>query len=209
MLTKLRKEIDVIDERLISLLKQRMEVVRQVGEVKKKNGEKFFIRSAREADMVRALIKKAGSDLPESLVVDVWRKLITAANMYEQPLHIVSQHPEYEYLVREYYNSEVPIIHFSQAKDVVAELDSGRAQIAIFALPPHHKDEWWKILPTHLHVFVRIPFVKKSAVRLVAVANKEPEESSENITLIAAEDGVKEVRGFYLESKEGRVLGHC
>ncbi|MBM3580311.1 MAG: hypothetical protein FJX34_06040 [Alphaproteobacteria bacterium] len=208
MLTKLRNEIDRIDEQLISLLKQRMKVVRYVGELKKKNGEKFFIRSAREADMVKALIKKAAGDLPESLVVDVWRKLITAANMCEQPLHIVSQHPEYEYLVREYYNSEVPITHFLQTKDVIAELDSGRAQIAIFALPPHHHEEWWKILPTHLRVFVRIPFIKKSATRLVAVANKEPEESSENVTLIATENGVKEVKGFCLESKEGMVLGH-
>ena len=44
-LAKLRVQIDQIDDKLISLLNERMEVVTKVGELKTSNGEKFFIRS--------------------------------------------------------------------------------------------------------------------------------------------------------------------
>ncbi len=207
MLKDLRKEIDAIDEQLISLLKQRMKVVKRVGALKKKDDIKFFIRSAREADMIKNLLKKSGKNLPKSLVVDIWRKLITAANMYEQPLHIASQHPEQEILLREYYNSEVPITHFKKAKDVIYALENEEALIGIFALPPHHKEEWWKILPEHLCVFTQIPFVAKSEIKLVAIAAKEPEKSNNDITLVCDKNGVTEIDGFHLKNS-CRILGH-
>ena len=68
MLKDLRKEIDAIDEQLISLFKQRMKVVKRVGVLKKKDDIKFFIRSAREADMIKNLLKKSGKNLPKSLL---------------------------------------------------------------------------------------------------------------------------------------------
>ncbi len=207
MLKDLRKEIDAIDEQLISLLEQRMKVVKKVGALKKKDNIKFFIRSAREADMIKDLLKKSGKNLPKSLIVDIWRKLITAANMHEQPLHIASQHPEQEILLREYYNSEVPITYFKKAKDIISALENDEALIGIFALPPYHKEEWWKILPEHLCVFTQIPFVAKSEIKLVAIAAKEPEKSKNDITLVCDKNGVNEVDGFHLKNSR-RILGH-
>lgn len=185
-----------------------MEVVKRVGAHKDSNGEKFLIRSAREADMIKALTKKAGKNLPKSLIVDIWRKLITAANMSEQPLQIASCHPENEQLIRGYYNSKIPISHFKNAKDVIDALKNNQAQIGIFALPPHQKDEWWKMLGSDLKVFAQIPFDEKSKIKLLAVAAKEPEESEEDITLISTKNGLTELDGFHLESELGDVVGH-
>lgn len=208
MLEKFRNEIDKIDEQLISLLKERIKIVKKVGAFKKKNGEKFFIRSAREADMIKNLIEKAGKDLPQNLIIDVWRKLITAANTLEQPIQLLSQHQEYEYLIREYYNSEVPLKFFKTTKEVISALKKNPARIAIFALPPHHKEKWWELLPNDFYVFAQIPFVKKSKIKLVAVAAKKPEKSSSDITLIQTKNDLKKVAGFHLSHKSGKVVGH-
>ncbi len=185
-----------------------MKVVKKVGALKKKNNEKFFIRSAREADMIKTLLKKAGKDLPKSLIIDIWRKLITAANMHEQPLRIASSHPEQEALLRDFYSSEVPITYFKKSKDVVSALKNGDALIGIFALPPHAAEKWWEILPDNFYVFAQIPFAEKSKIKLVAVADKEPEKSRDDVTLVVGKNGIIEVDGFHLTHKSGRVLGH-
>jgi chorismate mutase len=52
-----RSKIDVIDNKIINLLKSRMAIVARVAEFKKSNNYKFFIRSAREADMIKDLQK--------------------------------------------------------------------------------------------------------------------------------------------------------
>lgn len=183
-----------------------MKVVKKVGALKKKNGEKFFIRSSRESDMIKNLIKKAGKDLPKSLVVDVWRKLITAANMYEQPLTIATTNPEYESLIREYYSSDAPVKFFKKSSEVISALKSGKALIGIFAL--NDSKEWCEKLPENFRVFAQIPFMKKSKIRLVAVAEKVAEKSKDDVTLVLAKSGLKAVDGFHLTHKSGKVLGH-
>lgn len=206
MLENFRKEIDTIDEQLISLLKQRMKVVKKVGALKKKNDEKFFIRSARESDMIKNLIKKAGKNLPESLVVNVWRKLITAANMCEQPLTLAATNPEHETLIREFYSSDVPLKFFKKNSEVISALKSGKALIGIFALSD--AKDWCEKLPENFYIFARIPFSGKSKIKLVAVAEKKPEKSKDDVTLVLTKSGLKEVVGFHLTHKSGKVLGH-
>jgi chorismate mutase len=208
MLEDLRKEIDSIDEKLLSLLIKRIKIVKKVGTLKKKSGEKFFIRSAREADMIDVLIKKAGKNLPQNLVIDIWRKLITAANMLEQPISIFSQNPEYEHLIREYYNSSVPIKFLKTTREVISSLKKNGSGIAIFALPPHNQDSWWEQLPESFYVFTRIPYQKKSKINLVAVAAKKPEKSKGDVTLVAGKNSIIKVNGFHLTHKSGKVLGH-
>ncbi len=185
-----------------------MKVVKKVGAYKKGNGESFFIRSARESDMIKALIKKAGKDLSPDLIIDIWRKLITAANMHEQPIALFSQYQEYEYLIRNYYDLNVPLKFFESSEEVLNALKNNNAGIAIFALPPHNKDNWWELLEDGFYVFSKIPFSNKSKVSLVAVAAKNPEKSESDITLVHAKSGLKKIDGFYLDHQSGRVIGH-
>ena len=209
-LQALRDEIDKIDDQMVVLLAQRMAVILKVGELKKNNHDKFFIRSSREADMIKNLIKKSEKNFPKSLIVNIWRKIITAANMQEQPLHIAIHNPknisDYSYLVREYYSDAVPFTIFDSATSVVAEIEKGEAQIGIFALPvadfeevkkEDAKENWWISLANNrlgLRVFAKIPFVEfvdakqdQDKVQLVAIAAKEPEKSAEDISLLYVE----------------------
>jgi hypothetical protein len=208
-LLALREEINQIDNQIISLLMQRMNIITRVGELKKNNQEKFFIRSNREADMIKDLVKKSGNILPKTTIISIWRKIITTANIHEQPLAIAIHNPknipDYDYLVKEYYNELVPLQNFDSATNVVAEIEKDEAQIGIFALPHEigeekkedPKENWWISLANNrlgLKVFAKIPFYeivdqKKDLdkIELVAVAAKEPEKSSDDRSLIYLE----------------------
>ena len=199
-LAKLRTQIDQIDDKLISLLNERMEVVAKVGELKTSNGEKFFVRSAREADMIKDLVKKNNGKFPDKDIINIWRKIIAAANTFEQPLNIAlcdpKNIPDFKYLVRNYYNDEVKLISCTSATSVIADLEQEKAQIAIFALPSEEfqgegSKEWWISLANNqfgLKAYAQIPFATEdSSVRLVACAIKEPEQSRADNSLVYIE----------------------
>ncbi len=207
----LRHEIDKIDNQIIKLLSQRMEVVKQVGELKKNNNEKFFIRANREADMIKELIKKTDASFPKSVIVNIWRKIIASANMTEQSLKIVIHNPkniaDYAYLVKDYYNQEIPISLNDSVTKIVQEIESNEVQIAAFALPQADSDindkldiseNWWINLANNklgIRVFAKIPFIEiadkkleiSSDMNLVLVAVKEPEKSSQDNSLLYLE----------------------
>ncbi len=194
----LRQEIDEIDNQILDLLKARMSVIARVGEFKKKNGEKFFIKSNREADMIKNLIARSENKFPKELIITIWRKIITAANMMEQPLNIAIHNPnkipDYNYLIKEYYSDIVPIFDFDSVTNVVAEIEKQQAQIGIFALPKNEEniaEPWWIALANNksgIKVFAKIPFLAtKKDFDLLAVAIKEPEKSRADNSLIYVE----------------------
>ncbi len=206
----LRDQIDQIDNQIISLFAQRMEIIAKVSELKKGNHEKFFIKSSREADMVKALAKKVTANFPKLAIVNIWRKIITVANMTEQPIRIAIHNPknipDYAYLVKDYYSEAVPLYISDSATSVISELEKNEAQIGIFALPENVYEEpnkqaaqenWWIALANNrlgLKVFAKIPFVEfldedknRDQIKLVAVAAKEPEKSSDDNSLLYVE----------------------
>ncbi|NBV07124.1 MAG: hypothetical protein EBS06_07840 [Proteobacteria bacterium] len=212
-LLALRQEIDDVDDKIIQLLKQRMQIINRVGDLKKNSNERFFIRANREADMIKNLLLKADATFPKSAIVSIWRKIISAANMHEQSLKIAVHNPnkiaDYSYLLREYYYDAVPIQTHDSATNIVSELERGEAQIGIFALPQSSEikdkndiaENWWISLANNksgIKIFAKIPFVEFknppennfSKINLVALAIKEAEKSSADNSL------------FYLEIKK-------
>lgn len=209
-LCALRVEIDSIDDQIISLLEQRMKVVDRVASLKKSSGDKFFIRSSREADMIKDLIKKANPIIPKATIVSLWRKIITTANMHEQNLKIALHNPknipDFTYLVREYYNDAIAIINHDSVTNIVSEMEKGQAQIGVFALEGgknyeeknNISENWWINLANNkigLKVFAKIPFVEFSDEQkcsgnefsLVTVAIKKAEKSQEDNSLLYVE----------------------
>lgn len=205
-----REQIDEIDLKILNLLKDRMAVIKNVGDLKKSYNEKFYIRSNREADMIKNLVNLAENKFPKSAIINIWRKIITTANMNEQELRIAIHNPknisDYTYLIREYYNNDVPIINYDSANSVVSDLENNNSQIGIFALPSSNeesdkkedtKENWWISLANNrigLKIFAKIPFVEfeqkdknPNSIQLVATAIKEPEQSNSDNTIITIE----------------------
>ena len=226
-----REQIDEIDLKILNLLKDRMAVIKNVGDLKKSYNEKFYIRSNREADMIKNLVNLAENKFPKSAIINIWRKIITTANMNEQELRIAIHNPknisDYLYLIREYYNNDVPIINHDSANSVVSDLENNNAQIGIFALPSSNdesdkkedtKENWWISLANNrigLKIFAKIPFVEfeqkdknSNSIQLVATAIKEPEQSNSDNTIITIETSKEVTKSCIISAlKEAELDG--
>jgi chorismate mutase len=213
-LLQLRSKIDEIDNKIINLLNDRMQIIEEVAQFKKESGDKFFVRSAREADMIKNLVAKADKSIPKSTIVNIWRKIICSSNVLEQNLKIAIHNPnklvDYQYLVREYYGDFVPLETHESFTNIIAGIESGEIQIGIFALPDNsdHKGEnWWINMANNqndIKVFAKIPFIGNSQHQLVAIAAKSSEPSNEDATLL-----VMEIDSQFSKNLVEEILGNC
>ena len=86
-LAPLRDAIDSIDTQLVTLLNQRAEIARRVGEVKGTVGAPVF-RPEREAEVIRKVVAKSAGPLPDASVGAVFREIMSACRALERPLAI-------------------------------------------------------------------------------------------------------------------------
>ncbi|MFT5703650.1 MAG: chorismate mutase [Rickettsiales bacterium] len=196
-LLQLRSKIDEIDDKLINLLGQRIELVKEVGEYKKSINESFFVKSAREADMIKNLLLKANKSIPKSTIVNIWRKLIASANALEQDLKIAIFNPsniaDYQYLVREYYGDFIAFTQGADSSQILSDIENNHAQIAVFAVENDsiNQNIWWQYLAKNhckIKIFARIPFIGSSPYQLFVAAIKAPEKSQNDQTLAVVSD---------------------
>ncbi len=192
-----RKEIDEIDDKIINLLNQRINIVSKVKKIKEDNQDDFFIKSAREADMIKDLVKKSDKKIHKSIIANIWRKIITSSNMYEQPLTVALYSPNdnmsYQYLLRQYYADYIPINNCSNAQKVFSQLENNQAQIGALKVPNHNDEQenWWLNLAnssSSVKIFAKTPFFyQNNQEKLFILAKKEQEKSSSDTTIICLE----------------------
>ncbi len=193
-----RSEIDAIDNEIINLLRSRMAIIAKVAEFKSKNNYKFFIRSAREADMIKDLQKKCDFPFPKSAIFDIWRKIISSSNFLEQKLKITIHNPknipDYFYLVKQYYGDFLPINSQKSAKNIISQINKNQIQIGVFTLKQEtNNQKWWEIISnskSQAKIFALI--VKTNGAEktihaqndLFLVANKEAEKSKQDNSIL-------------------------
>ena len=85
-LTDLRKEIDRIDEAMHQLLIERSEIIDRLIAVKRsQDGGTSAFRPAREAEMMRRLVKRHKGILPLDTVESIWRVIISTFTYVQAP----------------------------------------------------------------------------------------------------------------------------
>ncbi len=197
-LLQFRQNIDQIDFEILDLLIKRADIVKDVKELKEQNNDKFFVKSAREADMIRNLIKKAEGKIPDQLILNIWRKIISFSNYFEQKINIAlhnpMKNPEFERILRSYYNDYIPITEIDNPATIFKDLEQGKFQIAYFALPKDDEEQynkWWINLANNqsgIRVFVKIPLFKNGfEYDLVGIAIKDDEQSDHDKSLLVIE----------------------
>ncbi len=85
-LAEIRQEIDEVDNKILSLLDQRSQIVERVKKIK--TGHIF--RPAREADMLRTLHQKYQGIYPFSAIYTIWREIIAATLRQEGKFNLVT-----------------------------------------------------------------------------------------------------------------------
>ncbi|MFN0192997.1 MAG: chorismate mutase [Aestuariivirga sp.] len=87
-LAEIRREIDEIDDGLIELLEQRFAATERVRLAKSSAATVLPIRPAREAEILRRLVKRAEGQLSSDLVLRIWRAILSASTLAQAPLTI-------------------------------------------------------------------------------------------------------------------------
>ena len=95
-LQQLRNEIDAIDSQILSLINQRLEIGKKVGEIKKKTGGSILDRT-RERNVIEKLSKINTGPADEELLRYFFNVIITATREIQKPKTISFLGPEASY----------------------------------------------------------------------------------------------------------------
>jgi chorismate mutase / prephenate dehydratase len=199
-LADLRADIDRIDRTIVDLLIERTDVVRSIAEVKGDRVDgRLAMRPAREAQILRHLVARAGDRFPRKVLVRMWRELLAATTRQQTPLSLAVHAPEGEPavwdLARDHFGSTTPITRSDTCGQAIRALSDGSATIAVLPLP-HDDESWWLALitsqPDRLRVFARLPFVSGRPGHgeepgALALGRLEPEASGDDLALLAIE----------------------
>ena len=107
-LEQLRAAIDGVDDRLLELLRERAELVEQVGRLKDRSGESYYAPEREEA-LLRRLVAANRSRLPESSLRAVYREILSSMRALEQSINVAYLGP------RTTFSHQAAVMQFGQA----------------------------------------------------------------------------------------------
>jgi len=129
-LDKLRKEIDGIDDELLSALERRASVVQKVGAVK---GKAPAYRPERESEILRRISSSAKNLAPERAVA-IFREIISACRGLEEAIRVAYLGPEgtfSEQAVRKHFGAAVAASPSASVDDCFRSAESGATQFTV------------------------------------------------------------------------------
>ena len=132
-LEQLRAAIDGVDDRILDLLRERSELVEQVGQLKDKSGESYYAPEREEA-LLQRLVAANKSRLPESSLRAVYREILSSMRALEQSIHVAYLGPRttfsHQAAVRQFGHA----VHFQPERtigEVFEAVERGRAHYGV------------------------------------------------------------------------------
>ncbi|HEY1473010.1 MAG TPA: chorismate mutase [Pseudolabrys sp.] len=168
-LDDLRKEIDRIDETMHQLLMERGEIIDRLIAVKKSQETGSAFRPAREADMMRRLVKRHKGILPLDTAESIWRVIISTFTYVQAPFSVHADLSAGDALMRDsarfHFGFTVPFVAHMGAAAVVAAVSASKGDLGLvpaFAVPV--AGAWWSALEFDAapKIIARLPFVERA-----------------------------------------------
>lgn len=171
----LRAEIDDLDKEIHDLLIKRFEVTKEIGEIKGEDA--FYFRPAREARLLRALVRRHTGPVPPAVLVRIWREILTCSTRLQGSFSVTvftSKARNLSRLAIDYFSTQTPQKNTTSTKVVIRDVISQGASIGILPLPGAlEDDDWWLLLAGVIrqnhcnisgegkaaHVIGRLPFL--------------------------------------------------
>jgi chorismate mutase/prephenate dehydratase len=191
----LRAGIDAIDDRIAGLLRERMALVREVGERKQAAGlPGSFIRSGREAEVLRRLAGRLHGTFPARSVVQIWRAVIAASLGAEKHFTVyagTAWGDSAYWLAREYFGGVLPVVARDGDERTIRDVLADSLSVGVLSVRPDDPHGWW-LRPREerngVYVFAALPFMREPEPRYpttFAFANVVPERTDEDAALCA------------------------
>jgi chorismate mutase len=170
-LGELRKEIDQIDEGMHALLMKRGDIIDRLIASKKTNAKQEIgsaFRPAREADMMRRLVKRHKGMLPLDTVESIWRVIISTFTYVQAPFSVHADLTAGDAMMRDsarfHFGFTVPFVPHMGAAGVVAAVSESKGDLGLVpALAVASSGAWWSALEfdTAPKIIARLPFVDR------------------------------------------------
>lgn len=194
-LDSIRLEIDAIDDALHDLLMQRSRLSAQVLQAKGRSG--MVLRPAREAQILRRLVKRHSGAIPRSVVARVWREIISASAAQQGPFAVaVLGEPAARGLseiARSHFGVMTPLSVMGTAAGVVRAVSDGSATVGLMPWPAVDEPyPWWNLVsqdgPNVPRIVARLPFVQASPpieeALAISLAPNEPTGSDNSFIML-------------------------
>ena len=166
-LTELRKEIDRIDESMHRLLMERGDIIDRLIAVKKSQDTGSAFRPAREAEMMRRLVKRHKGILPLDTVESIWRVIIATFTYVQAPFSAHADFSAGDASMRDsarfHFGFTVPLIPHMGAAAVVAAVSSSKGDLGLVPAIAS-AGAWWTALEFDAapKIIARLPFVERA-----------------------------------------------
>jgi chorismate mutase / prephenate dehydratase len=197
----LRRRLDEIDDRLQNLLIERAEVVSMVAATKKDGNQPAF-QPAREAEIIRRLVRRHHGTFPVATLVRMWREMLAATVRMQSPFSVAvfarADRQGYWDLARDQYGSHTPMAAYDNVGQVIRAVAERDASVGVLPLPESDgTDPWWPLLLSMTEadarrIIARLPFGARGNARTdgaeaLAIGAGMPQESGVDRTLLAME----------------------
>ena len=166
-LDDLRKEIDRIDETMHQLLMERGEIIDRLIAVKKSQETGSAFRPAREAEMMRRLVKRHKGILPLDTAESIWRVIISTFTYVQAPFSVHADLSAGDALMRDsarfHFGFTVPFVAHMGASAVVAAVSTSKGDLGLVPAVAA-AGAWWSALEFDAapKIIARLPFVERA-----------------------------------------------
>jgi chorismate mutase len=167
-LADLRRDIDRIDAAMHELLIERGEIIDQLIAVKKTEETGSAFRPAREADMMRRLVRRHHGSLPLDTAESIWRVIISTFTYVQAPFAVHADLSAGDALMRDsarfHFGFTVPFVPHMGAATVVEAVSGSKGDLGLVpAFAIADAGPWWTALEftSAPKVIARLPFVER------------------------------------------------
>jgi chorismate mutase len=167
-LADLRTEIDRIDESMHKLLMQRGEIIDRLIAVKRTEETGSAFRPAREAEMMRRLVKRHHGILPLDTAESIWRVIIATFTYVQAPFSVHADLSAGEPVMRDsarfHFGFTVPFVPHVGTAGTVTAVSESRGDLGLVpAFAVAGAPAWWASLEaaTAPKIIARLPFVDR------------------------------------------------
>ena len=191
-LAELRKEIDAIDEQMHGLLMQRGEIIDRLIATKKSQETGSAFRPAREAEMMRRLVKRHKGILPLDTAESIWRVIISTFTFVQAPFSLHADLTAGDALMRDsarfHFGFTVPFVPHMGAAGVVADVGKSKGDLGLVSATAP-SSAWWSALERDdaPKIIARLPFVERddhpAGLPVFAIARPHPDAIIRDVTM--------------------------
>src|SRR5579862_3294773 len=166
-LADLRKEIDRIDEAMHQLLMERGEIIDRLIAVKRGQDNASAFRPAREAEMMRRLVKRHKGILPLDTAESIWRVIISTFTYVQAPFSLHADLSLGESAMRDsarfHFGFTVPYISHFSAVAAVEAVAKSKGDLALVSATSG-QTPWWHELEAEgvPKIIARLPFIQRA-----------------------------------------------